>query len=342
GGGGGKGGGGDVDVGSPGPMTPNVSPDLVVEKAHFTLNFKEGKEEEDRITIKGYMSPSVVYACRKGTAVTVLVGGKAFDFSMDDDFARHKAPIGSRPRIIWSLHVEDRTGRFRFVAWNTNLKDDLDVFGAENDTITSPRLVDIPLTFKVGDAILASTIGFSYTAVEDRKGYGRFRARGMYGRINTGHFVLLGGKAVEKGGKYARRMDFDLYGRIRMPMGESLDKPETGEWAITVGEYSDAIPCGEIFVSDGKLKYRAPRSGEDRKTEGIMAISVDPAEGTFRMKIRNVDIDEAAFPDSTSDTMSVNLYVSADLDTRTGKFQASGFVTLGRTSEKPRTWKRKW
>ncbi len=340
GGGSGNKGGGDVDVGSPGAMMPNVSPDLAVDSAHFALNFRPGKEEEDRITIKGYMSPSVVYACKKGTAVTVLVGGKAFDFSMDDDFARHKAPIGSRPRIIWSLHVEDKTGRFRFVAWNTNLKDDLEVFGAENDTITSPRVVDVPLTFKVGGAVLASTIGFSYTAAEDRKGRGKYRARGMYGRINTGHFVLLGGKAVEKGGEYTRRMDFDLYGRIRMPMGESLDKPDFGEWRITVGEYSDAIPCEEIFVGGGKLKYRAPRRGEDRKTEGILAMDVDPVKGTFKIKVRNVDIDEAAFPDSRSDTTSVNLYVSANLDARAVSFSASGFVTLGRVPEKPRVWKK--
>lgn len=329
---GGAGGPPQVTAGTLGPVGNGVDTNILMYSLGVALNFSLAGIDSMRLS--GYINPSVLPVNVKGSVVSFSVAGKSYTLTLDE-FGSALSDVTVKPVARFALNRV--SGTFVLTVSFDDLAAGFSTLGAKNDTIAKPGIdILVPYTFSFGSITQSAALGAKYVAKAGKTGHLSY-IYGTDGYPGPGYFRIFGGGAKE-GGKTAPVHQIVMTGNMGPGGKDPLTKSDTGVWRISVGNYTEDIPVGQLVDNGGSYNFKAGKG-----KVGLQQFFYVKNSGQFGIAMSNLPADGAnpsGMPLATSPFARVDLAVSVQFDLKSGgQFQASGYLRLGRNKAGSKKWK---
>jgi len=334
------GGGGPPEVvgGTLGPVSANVTTEIVATGFAAAFNFAPGGVDSFRLL--GFIDPSVIPLALTGTQGRLEIGDKSYPFTLQANGA-YGSEAGVNPFVTVGLNRF--SGLFAIQVFNDKLQATFEPLGVKNENVAAPGIsITVPFRLNFGGIILNSTLTGAYTAKAEKTGklIYQFANTGFPG---TGYFRIFGGAAKQSGkdkekDKIAPKTHtFQVTGNMGFGGKEGFTPAATGDWQITFGNYSEAIPVSSLKLNGELYSFNAGKN-----KVGIQQFVYNRLSGSFVVMWRNLPADGAnpsGMPLSSTSFARADMALSMDLDLVGETYQAGGYVRFVRDKSTATKWK---
>jgi len=315
-----------------GPVSNGVNTDVACNNLTVTLNF--AKSSADGLRFSGYLDPSVMPVLATGKSGLLSIAGKTYSFATNV-YGAYASDTGVIPIVRFG--VNQTTGYFVLTVSSDDLRASFAALGAGDQTVPKPgQQLTIPFDFQYAGLELNSYVAATYTATAGKSGNISYLF-GSSGYPGSGSFHIFGASAAQSG-KTAKVHAFTVAGELGFGGNAALAKADSGNWRITLGNCSVAIPVASLVENSGIYTFTAAKG----KT-GITGFSFSTKNGNFVVVWKGVPADgdsPSGMLLASSPFWRADMAFSMDLALQDGaEFQGSAYVRLARKKLKATKWK---
>ena len=266
--------------GVPLPSSPGINPHVALDSLAVNVNFAKVHTDTVRLTgIFNTIDFPVYYVFRP---ITVTVGSNTYSFTVDGTGGFTSAAT-DQPFI--NFNVSPFSGIFILTVITDDLSASLAAAGALNATVTKQN-IDLPVSVNFAGMSTSQVIHGLYTAKEGGAGHFIYSyGTGTTGTPGEGFLRILNATVKEKqtgkvganglktGPKYD---DFSILGLLALPNQPPITAAATGNWTITIGNYTQSIPVSSLKLANNVYQFKGVKV-----THGISSFTIDQRTGEF-------------------------------------------------------------
>ncbi|HEY3324630.1 MAG TPA: PKD domain-containing protein [Planctomycetota bacterium] len=318
-------------VGMPVEGSPGMQSALFIQSLTVKLDFTAtGK---DSMFVNGVVDAAQLPANLTGLLGSVSIGTASTSFNLD--------ATGQAKTSTVKFALDKVGGGFAFAVVDADFRSALAAVGANDANVKPAIQVNIPVTVMLDKFAATATVGAMYKATVDITGVAN------YGFMGTGHevsgaFVISSFSALEQKQEATglKVHTFQIKGVCKKSNDGKFKRGATGEFLITIGNFTVPLPVGQLQDKNGVWVYRA-RKG----IYGLKRFMLDQNSGNFSIYMLKVPADVAGgsgmpLAKSGENIVKVDLNLSLQFDLADNeKFAAGRYMFIERKDAASKTWK---